>query len=653
MFVSFLYPGGLLLFVLTSFFLGGFFVNNKSKKPYLILFQRLFLGSLAIGVLGAFYYTNGITIYLVIGFLAIVYFILQKGLSINTKPYVFSVELALLKKVGLPFCILLVFCFLLQLFRVYDLQGNAYAMHSDFIYYGRLAFYISEKGIESHAFDVFANTSWAPSMYHYLEIWQTAVIARIFDTNMTYALYLTVYPFYFTLGITGLLAYFEQITGALRLWHYLLAVSVLFVSAFGFTDISQLFSHVYSVTSANYSLLNYPKLGVLFAAIVFLLNLKPVPGYKLGFGISIAGIMWPAAIPSLFTGYTLWVLYLSFVKKDLNTNIFKALLFPVLTAFLFLCFYGITSMYFPNPEIPTEQSSIERHLGFYLSRYGLVSILYVLVFGFISAFSGLLVYMLLFGYTFRKSAMSETTQNFVSLCLLIIGSGVFYYALFIKLFNSWQLYQNIYITIVGVLLIVLLFYLFRIQNNKLLKLAGLSIIIINILVNSVFYSGRFGRGEKLDVDFYITLVKEYEQAGSPNTGFFREYDEGMSVTLKNPVVNMTGINTALFINEFFPAGFSVLEIPISEDPLYSWIETKHVRGSHFYRFAKSEYCIGQDLQANECILQFMKRYDVRFVFFQSMSQIPALLTDLEHRSLYNPSENFGVLIFPPFDGKKY
>lgn len=636
-----IYALGFFLFSLVSYWVGGILRYPSRSNPFLVLFERLFWGALLLGVFYALYATRGKTVLGIILVISIAYVGASDRLLLNARwgrpafakdfqPLIIALALGLVS-------------FGLQFFRATDLSGNLYALHPDFLYYGRLAWFISTTGLENTSFDVFLYASGAPSVYHYLEIWQTALVSHVLGLNMALGFYLVVVPFYFGLIMLGLVALLVKLAGGFRNWFVLLAPVVLFVSTLGFADVTQYWQHFYPTAPMDEALYNYPKLILVFVGLIYVLNVDFSNGYFQGFLVAICGLMFPVTLPALFTAWGVLCVGYYVARKLSFPLLLKQLAFPVAAALLILLFYFFAGM--AGPDATKSADTLAEIKAFYFSRYGVVSVGYNVVFYILSVVSTLAVYFLVFYFALRRETLPQPLKHSIAFLGLLIFFGVVYFSLFLLMFNSWQLHQNTFVPSVALLVVMCtLVVLASPKQPFFMKFMAIALLVLNLVVNIGLYEGKFGRGHQLTIDFYHELHGEVAGSEPRAFGFFRTYHDLMSTSAKNPLFTIPGHEFAMFVNDFLPVCLSVFDIPVNESPLFRGIETSRIQKSIFYRFVEEQKASGSFRDVETSVLDFVEAYGLRFLFFEHVHQLPQGLLERKHRILANEKEGFGVLV---------
>lgn len=638
-----LYLVFLFVFSVCSIFIGSLFFYQTDDNYYSAKFKYAFFGSLFIGVVYALLKTSGFSYLSIIVLLALVYMLITKKIifKINRK---FLVDFFYDYKFFLLLFIYIAFAFSIQFFRVSDLDGNIYKLHGDLCYYGRLAFFISESGWESHGLNVFNFIKGVPDKYHYLEIWQTALVGNLFNLNMTLSLYLIVIPFYYVLCFIGLLGYFQKKMPKLKSWTFFIAPFVLFISNVSFLNITTLASSVFKISEMSEALYNFPKLSVVCCCLVLLLNVGVKPCLKFGFYVSIMGLLFPTIVPALFMGYVLWLILLYMLNKEIKLKkIFLSSLFPILASLLYAGYYVGMTLLFKN----TEQHYHEMYsiFDFYLSRYGMVSMAYILIFVSALVISTLSLYALVFFYIIGKRNFLKWLKNEGGFFLIIIIGGIFSYVFLYKMFDSVQLFQNIFVPVISISVVLLSFYVFK--NNYVLYKKGLVLflLLLNILTNVIYYKGPFKKGVLLNDVFYNKIITEVRKSTNPRFGFIKQYNDAMSASTKNPLIGIPGYHFSMFSNEFLPVCFSVFDIPINDDAIYYDVEKSRVFNSIFYQFVEKEKENGILNTIEKSITSFVLMYKVNFIFIDQGLNLPEELLRLPHKTFINKDEGYSVVIF--------
>lgn len=426
----------LVILVLASYGLGSFFVNAGKEAWRGIVFQRLLTGSLGLGVAYAIGRTGGQT-YLMVMLLVFLIRFWQRGGVLRS--WSWHLSAGIWPYLGLLGVFL--FTFGLQLSKIIDFQGGVFGLHDDYYHYGRLAWLMSTTGREVALAGIEESTRAALAPYHFLEMWQSALLGHAFKLNMSLTLYLVVLPFYLGTGLLGFSSWVESSMGRFS-WPAQMAVPILlWVSPLAMVDVSRLGSSWFVVSSMVQSIYELPKLSMVLCGLLYIAHGDFQPGMVMGFRVALAALVYPVILPALFLGYMFWLFWVRCSRKDR----IQALFFPVLTALGLLLFYG-WSFFRAAGSSGLWQEAL---LSFYGSRYGLVSVAYNGVFAAVSAASTLGVYLLALRYVLGPVQVQSVYYRPLMLALILVFAGVVCWSVGLLLPDSWQLHQNVFVVVVA------------------------------------------------------------------------------------------------------------------------------------------------------------------------------------------------------------
>lgn len=539
---------------------------------------------------------------------------------------------------------LLGFTFTLQFFFVSDFHGNYYSFHEDYVYYGRLATFISTHGFETSAMDVFSNIQWTPEFYHYLELWQGALVAKVFHLNTTLSIILIIFSFWLFLVIAGFLAFIEKREGKIRSWHYFLAPVILFAAPFTFMDIAFLFYKIFRVSDFPNSIFGVFKLSVFAALLMYLIiNIKDA-GQKPGFTVSVIGLVWPGAAPAIFTGYFIFTFLLQYALKISIYHLVRINIFPIITTILIGLFYFITGKIYYSPGIFLKEGLWGIIYDFYFSRYGLVSMVYIVVFTTIAALAPMMMHAIFFYFGLKFRLDIQQDKNVLILLLVVFACGLFVYPVFTPVYNSWQFHHNIYIVTMAILVSILFYHVFRQYNNIPIKLLAGFLISLNLIQAFDIYDQEKNSHQPLDMKFYNRLVKEIQLRPNANFGYFKAYKDDNPKNITNPQIQITGRNIGMFYNHFFPVAFSVFDIKKTDYPVLQYKEREFIDGSIFYRYVTDQKEKGSFVNLEVSVVDFVKEHNVAFILFEDTGQVPQILLNHQEVIIMNRNEGFGLVI---------
>lgn len=140
---------------------------------------------------------------------------------------------------NIAFILFLALCaFISMYFRVYDWGGGLKKVHTDFSFYGGVADFMKQFGVESLILDPLSVSAFPYQPYHYFELWSAAAFSAILGVPALKTLMLVVYPYHIFLL---LLAIHEFVRPRIK---SLLEVLVLVVTVLFLTPLGALFSEI-------------------------------------------------------------------------------------------------------------------------------------------------------------------------------------------------------------------------------------------------------------------------------------------------------------------------------------------------------------------------------------------------------------------------
>lgn len=626
------------LFLVLSLLVGGVLPAWRTGNPWLAVFRILLMGSVVPGVAYALWKTGGQTYLMVF---ALVYvggcWYLRKS---HQWGYRLLIEL-FQNNVG-PLGVVavsLLLSFGLFYFRHADLQSGLYVLHTDFYFYGRVASFISSTGIESPVADVYSYVSGGPSPYHFMELWLGAFVGNLFKLNMALSFYLIVLPVFTNIFLVGLLAVAWERHGRLAWWHYVLALLMLFVSCMGFMDASSLLSHIYRVSPMAETVYGYPKLVIAGSAL--LLVWHGVKEQRGEWFVSLGGLLYPVILPAFFGGYALWSLYRQLIGgRDLGEWIL-GLIYPLLTAGMLAGFYLILGR---GLQSGGGESLMPQWMDFYLSRYGLLSVGYNLVFVMFSMLSTLGLYVVLYYWAVGKSALKVELTDRAGLmaAMVLVGAGAF--SLLLYLDNSWQLHQNVFVNVVVLAVFIMSLNVLERAGQWWQRLPVFIWLGISIWINGIRYDGDFGRGRPINQGFYKELQAEISGLDTVRYGYVKNYGLGASSSDKNPWFKTVGDVMGQYDNNYFPIALGVFDFSISPYPISQALEKSYVEKHVLHSFAEDLKARGDYVHTDDAVRQFVLRYRVNVIFFELDAASPEWLESLPAKVLINKEEGVGCVV---------
>lgn len=243
-----------------------------------------------------------------------------------------------------------------------------------------------------------------------------------------------------------------------------------------------------------------------------------------------------------------------------------------------------------------------------------------------------------------KKSLASAVKRKTLFLVLVIGSGIVHFSVFLLLFNSWQLHQNTFVPAVALLVLMFSGVVLSGNYRAYQKILVVCILMVNVWYNVLGYDGSFRRGEVVDMEFYTSLQKYIDQESPNYYGFFRSYHDEMPTSSKHPGFAITGHTAAMFTNDFLPVCLSVFDIPVNKSVLFQHVEKGRVEKSIFYQYVARMKQEGDFTAIDAAVVEFVKEFNLRFLFFEDIDQIPAYFRQPDHTVLYNDREGFGVMV---------
>ncbi len=474
----------------------------------------------------------------------------------------------------------------------------------DYINYGNMADYLVRYGVESNLFQ-FDKTNPGVFPYHYLELWTTGVLSFLFDLPEAYVLVLVVYPFhllFLLLGIFGLVEHFSK--SDRRWWHFLLPFLLIPSSGLFFGSLNGILplyegSEIFAYNPLNYHKLIIIQAALLFASFLFLIGEKK---WSIMLLIVIA-ILFISALPSviLFLG----VLLLIKILRPRNIpNLTLGYLFASL-GFLIL----VPIFYFLFGEKGLGGNVLDPDRLFNISTR--INVIAGTLIRYAYLFFWIIPLLLIVWKRSRGSGLRDLT----GFSLMLFFGALFCWATLFFANNSVQLFSNIGTPLIGVLIIISsLYFVFQIEDfQKPMNMVVLVIIALSIAVTWAHWFDKPAKGI-CDSEYFETLAFQSHEL-NPIGAFIRDASDYSSPPSRYHTFSVQGREMGLLDGKYFPISLSVHATPIS-----SPLQRHLIENSVFFRFS------GDDVAGSQ--YEFIKEYNVDYLFLSKKADMPASLDSI-------------------------
>lgn len=616
----------LVLFILVNFIIvvgmygiGSFLLNGlhlSAKHVEKNHFISLVAGYISLVVFTAIIVTKGITSYVALAPIVAYLIHTKRNRANNNKREWFSS----LKDI-LP--ILFVFVFITTLLQFYIYTGFCDSgnfipeIHNDYIFYSNVSAHLIESAQENYYLN--SNIS-GLFLYHYSEMYLT-IISHFFKQGPFIQSYLfSTVPILFTLVSYGFYSVATILLNQRRKFFILL------FSVFGFF-LAPIKNFVYPfqtyLKGDIYDLVfaSYYKLAIILLFVLALFHTINNSQYRIIILIAL-GIIYPTVLPAVLGMLVFFFLLERINKKAINRTFLFSQLFVLVILMLMLFFFKVydlekSSVGFLNLYIGDVSSYIKTLINIAGSSI-FKMILTTLPF----------IFLILLNI---KSIIKNGHMFFIVHSLLFQLFGLFAWGLLFRMPDSVQLWFNVFLPVVSVIMFLVLLYSIN-DPRYWVKVIGSFIIISNVILHFPFEKKYSVANQQQRI-----IINKIQSSPTASFAFIRNPSEYQSVFDKNVSFGIIGGYLSYYNQSFAPICINTTEIPIETE----W-ERGFVNSTPFSRWAKGKKEPLEKLQ-----LAFIKEHNIRYVLISNASKIPALVLPNVVSVLKDSSNYFQLVELKP------
>ena len=340
------------------------------------------------------------------------------------------------------------------------------SIENDVIYYSKIASYLQVAGKENyyHFYNILFKKSLGLSPYHYFEDWFTVICIKLGGVNSLIVLKYITYPFFVTVGLTGVLGLLQHLIGIQIKWyHSIIVLSLSFllsiISAFlswkavGWEIVISFWDRPNFIF---YSLCNIP----------LILSVLNRDGKLFVFSVCLYSVITVTALPGILFGASVFLFFLFILRLGDR----KVIVFQVLSIFsfhiMFYLFYRFNDL--QTGAIPTDSFGSILMYSFKIWKATLVIS--------IDLIARSVIPVGLFYFLYRKKVFN---RDIILFYLLSIISSTLLFQLLSRLNNSYQL-PHVFYSLMSCLILLSFCLLLSQLTSKVFWLSCLIILPLSI-----------------------------------------------------------------------------------------------------------------------------------------------------------------------------
>ena len=491
--------------------------------------------------------------------------------------------------------------------------------HGDYIFYANIAEHLNLFGVENSLLDYVYAPETLPTPYHYYEIWITAGLNYFTENLSLINLLMIVYPLGMFLSLAGLRT-FLPIEKKASLKIIAFCFLLLPISAFSIQNLEQINifqgASVFTLNSLTYK--KFFPIYIFILAALILVREKNIRG--LNFILLCMPIITIALAPCVMA--TIFVL--NFFKGD-HTK-WKAMALNVALMAGFAWFYTQH-----HPEHVSQNPSGSQLASQLLSVSYLKTSFNIFAKSTLQILFVFSLYLLLLFLLIRKNPMSFKSILFQNRICIILVSCIYFFALaawavFHKMFNAVELFNNPVLPLLNLsacLLIAYVFFFLNSTDTKILK--GLSLLCVALSLTHSIVELSSAKEKIVYGDEYVSLIKSLTGQLRPLGAYILGSEDYKTIFDKSQAFAVPGKFLKLQLKDSYPVSLSVLQTPRSSDPEIFSIEDVLIKNSSFYKFTekqKSDYVFKSE---NQAMLDFVQKHKINYLILGKHGSIPSSL----------------------------
>lgn len=594
--------------------LGGFIpeIRNGNDIPQKS-FNYVVLGFIIIIISFAMVWTKGNSIYIIAIFIFIVYFYKRDYL----KEKIFVVDNLNKKEVSVFFVNLFITIFVyFVLFYVYFIRSNG-AIWSDYIFYANISKSVINTHVESTKNLLYVNNVGA-GIYHYTDIWFTALWTRVFDLNYTYTLILITYTYFTSLTIMGAIVLAKFYLNNFYL-SFILGLSVMFVCPVLLIVLPKIENYYIFSEIAFFLKLSVVAVLIIFCLMFYLKHYKQVSYLFILLLIPFYSSVSIGIVSGLFSAQVFFV----FKKNGFRLNTFL----NNNNALILIVSIGFVMFYIVQPNLLQNSTTV------LLNSKGSNFVLWTVKF-FVKNFIGSIACL---GFSIVVLAFLRRKENYLSFNFLqiFVFSGFFFSSFFASIvsnydYNGYQLHSNFADVIITLIVFMIVSILVsKLKSKNLAYSLTISIFFIYLFIflkndPPFTYPVTNSISDNKERAFYNSISNEIKNHKKPIFGYYRNYAY-LSNTTHKVVHTMLFLPLSQMIHivpdgTYNPYCMSVLDIPDINNTEFD--ERPDVP---FWRYVKEQKLRHPNSTFNDWTQSFIVKKNINFIVLEGNVSLPEFI----------------------------
>ncbi len=586
------------------------FFTKLNIKPLSILFVKIFFGITTSITLFALYHTDFNTVFL---FAFILINMVFTDRQKNTYNKILQIEYR-----ELTIVIIINLLLLFGAYYFYYIYSNG-AIFGDNQFYATIATVIANTGVEGTNLD-WTSTTLQTTPYHYAEIWQTALLIKLFKVNSIVAYCLLTTPFWGSVIALGGASLYEVIynkrfkTKPNLILPFLFGFLLLFIQSVDLPFVKNGFLSNYYTTGSWFR-------NIKFSSVYIILLMGILGGlikeYKLTFYVMLLLVPFytPTAV-AVIGGLSMVLLYLIIFKKIEWKQFLFYMGQIVLIVVLFFVFYFLqqnkttpTSFYNELSLTAVTIRTIEVYISFVLFSVIPISIILYVI----------------YRITKQKKATifnEETKQKCFVFLSFVLGSLSISFMVVIIYFyvnhDAFQLFYNFHNALLVISFYVVLLYLINIKKWWIFLIAFGYFSLLLWQNPSISFNMKKVSYMEYNVDtvYFNRIKKIVEQDSQPRFAYIRDYSVWSYPMELKPFLIVPDNRIAHFLPRYTPIVLSVNLLPEKLDQRYAKKTDFAV-----YNFIKRE---NKTTDFQKSLIDFVNKYKIKYIIVENPAVLPAI-----------------------------
>ena len=584
------------------------------------IFYKLFFGVITVVSTFALYKTQGNSQMFPLLLIFILLFSLKKHQF--TIPN-FKTNILIPPKHILYLSAILFITILLFSIRLGTHEMNIADVHHDIIFRGGIIDYLVLYGKESIPVNPISEIQTINSMYHYFELWLSALFAQFFKVSGTNAYYMLAIPLLLTMVVYGTFSILISLIKKHKIILAMFAFGILFFS--GISAIQMYFNIPINIHSGRM----YPiaekseKLVAIYMAILFLIH-QLIQKNKIYtyFAISILGIIYSTTIllPVIF------VTSILFIKEVITLKFRKKIWYIIagVTPLFSLCVY-LLIIHVTNTN--SIDNSVQNHFSFSILPY-IKQVATILITISVDFILGIILFILYYFYSNNLSR--KNIRKIVTIPVLLSLFACLLSPLFQNYSDEWfQVRDNMVYPMFSILqVIICVLILFSHSTTIYLKILCSFVVTTQLIINKPFLPHV--------KPLPNSLPTTYHQVFNKNAPIHAVFYKSFQQNVDNPWINRYDLripfkNVRRISNSYFPICMNIADYPES-----------YRKQSIYYIWAKQNKKEYATLNSQK---EFITLYKPNFLFIENNYELDTtLLLQNKNYKYLNTLENYNVYL---------